>query len=120
EALRKKLGGSWSGWDEQYVLDVNGEVLDPIGWVRQVYAKKDVVEGTQTLINAFVAAVMRLDPKPTKRHYHPDPTLAIEQAITRLNEFAADVPMAQLLGESRVLSYRLDPAEWPSVLTALD
>ncbi|HYF50792.1 MAG TPA: hypothetical protein VEJ63_15365 [Planctomycetota bacterium] len=120
EALRKRLGGEWSGYDDQYLLQVGGETLDPIGWVRDVYNRKDVVEGTQALINAFQTAVNRFAPRPARKHYHPDPSKAIEAAIHRLNEFPPDTNMTELLSEARVLSYRLEPSEWEKLLAAMD
>ncbi len=119
EALRRRLGGQWTGFDDNYVLDINGEVLDPIGWAREIYARRDVVEGARQLTDWYNAALRKLAPPPGY-HYHPDPTTAFELSIKTLCALPLRTPMQDLLAQSRVLSYRLETADWPRVFEALD
>ena len=66
EALRKRIGGQWTGFDGHYVLEVNGAVLDPIGWAFEVHAGRDVAEGTRMLLASYENALGKFAP-PARR-----------------------------------------------------
>lgn len=118
EALRKALNGQWSGFDGNYVLEAAGELLDPLGWVREVHTRKDAIDGAEMLVARFAEAVQRLS-KPRRPSHHTDPSAACARIISEMCS-DANAPMENLLSEARALSYRFEPAEWPGVLSAIE
>ena len=120
EALRKRLGGQWAGFDGHYRLEINDRVFDPIAWANEVYLRRDVIEGARILTEGYEFAVQQIE-GPLKPHkFHPDPSEAFQYTMTGLYAMPLATPMIKLLTEARVLSYRLVPSEWPVVLSALD
>ena len=119
EALRKNVGGNWSGFDGHYMLEVGSESLDPHAWVREICTRKDIVDGAEWLATKFVEAVIRLGPHK-RASARQDPGDACERILTELCNRPKDTPMAELLREARSLSYRLDVEHWPAVLLSLD
>ncbi len=119
EALRKHVGGNWSGFDGHYVLEVGSESLDPHAWVREICSRKDIVDGAEWLATKFVDAILRLGPHK-RASARQDPGDACERILTDLCNRPRNTPMAELLREARSLSYRLDTEHWPSVLLSLD
>jgi hypothetical protein len=121
EVLRKQLGGNWTGYDDHYMLEVasGAGVLDPVNWAREVSSKKDPVEGTKLLLGLFQDAIQRFR-SPKRHHFHRDPSVPFSEAVQRLCGLPPRAPMTDLLAESRVLSYRLEAGEWPSVFDALE
>jgi hypothetical protein len=128
EVFRKRLGGQWSGYDDNYRLEVpvqDGESesmlsLDPLGWAREIHARKDLVEGTRLLIENFNHAMQKASPRSQPNKFHVNPSAAFEQAILVLGKLPPETPMIELLAESRAFAFRLLPSEWPAVLTALE
>ena len=119
EALRKKVGGHWSGFDNHYVLEVKSESLDPHAWVREICTRKDILDGAEWLATRFVEAVVRLGPhKPNLARQ--DQGAACERILTEMCNRPPDAPMTELLREARSLSYRLEIEHWPAVLLSLD
>jgi hypothetical protein len=118
EALRKALGGQWSGYDGNYLLEAGGELLDPLGWVREVYTRKDAIDGAEMLVGRFAEAVARLK-KPPRVSHHVDPSAACARIVSEMCEDSGK-PMADLLSEARALSYRFEHDEWSAVLAAMD
>ncbi len=119
EALRKRLGGHWSGFDDHYRLEIGDETLDPLAWAREASAIKDVVEATRILTAHYRDALKRLEHHRAHAVYHPDPSAALERTMQNLYAAPLDRPTVDMLAEARVLSYRLNAEEWPIVLTAM-
>lgn len=136
EVLRKRCGGQWSGYDDNYRLEIplvgdsvvrggdndGGEllVLDPLGWAREINARKDIVEGTQLLLENFHHAMSKAKPQSQAARYHVNPSAAFEAAILKLGDLPPQTPMTDLLAEARAFVFRLLPEEWPAVLAALE
>lgn len=120
EALRKRLGGHWSGFDDRYTLEIRDQIFDPIAWVHEVYARKDMMEGATMLAERFQAAISELEIPAGTQKFHADPSTAFQATMTTLYAMPVQAPMAELLSEARVLSFRLLASEWPMVLAALE
>lgn len=129
EVFRKRVGGQWNGYDDNYRLDIplpaeggteSSLALDPLGWAREIHARKDVVEGTRLLLENFQHALKKASPIAPAQKYHVNPSAAFEQAILDLGKLPPSTPMVELLAESRAFAFRLLPSEWPAVLTALE
>ncbi|HYG76377.1 MAG TPA: hypothetical protein VEK08_15335 [Planctomycetota bacterium] len=135
EVLRKRVGGSWTGYDDNYRLEIpvpssviageEGEsmevlVFDPLGWAREINMRKDVVEGTQLLLENFQHALNKAKPQSAALKFHVNPSQAFEAAIMKLGDLPPLTPMTELLAEARAFVFRLLPEEWPAVLAALE
>ena len=119
EALRKAIGGHWSGFDGNYRLEVGSESIDPHSWVREICARSDIVDGAEWLATRFMEAVSRYAPV-RKLVARPDPIEACERILTELCSLPASTPMAELMRETRSLTYRFEPQHWPATLLSLD
>ncbi|HLX61775.1 MAG TPA: hypothetical protein VKX17_10880 [Planctomycetota bacterium] len=119
EALRKRIGGEWSGFDGHYRLEIKGENFDPIGLARQLFERKDPFHGPMLASEMFVTAEARLNP-PKKSALPRDTGASFERAIKSLCELPPGSPMSELMAETRVFSYRMEPTDWPAVLAACD
>lgn len=119
EALRKRIGGEWSGFDGHYRLEIKGESFDPIALASQLFERKDPFHGPMLASEMFVTAEARLNP-PKKSAVTRDTGASFERAIKSLCELPPGSPMADLMAETRVFSYRMEPTDWPAVLAACD
>ncbi len=119
EAFRKRLGGEWTGYDGNYRLDIKGENFDPIGMARVLFERKDPFHGPLMASETFVSAQARLNP-PKKSPVVRDTGASFERAIKNLCELPQAAPMSDLMAETRVFSYRMEPGDWPAVLAACD
>ena len=119
EALRKSIGGHWSGFDGHYVLEAGNESIDPHAWVREVCERSGILDGAEWLATRFMEAVARFTPVK-KMAQRPDPIEACERILTELCGRPASTPMSELMRETRSLSYRFEPQHWPATLLSLD
>src|SRR6185295_12399245 len=62
EALRKRIGGEWSGFDGNYALHVKDESFDWIALARRIFEKKDIYQGSIAASEMFAGAENRLGP----------------------------------------------------------
>ena len=119
EAMRKRFGGEWTGFDENYRLDVGGESFDPIGMAKALFERKDPFHGPILASETFVAAEARFNPR--KRSGPPrDTGASFERVIKNLCEMPHTAPMKDLMAETRVFSYRIEQSDWPVILAACD
>ena len=119
EAMRKRMGGEWSGFDGQYQLHIFGLALDPTGLARKIFERKDPYQGTVAASEMYMSAQAR-QPVQHKNTPARDTGASFERAIRALCELPSDAPMTALMAETRVFSYRMEPADWASVLSASD
>ncbi len=119
EALRKRLGGEWTGFDGNYRLEIKGETFDPIGLGRLLFERKDPFHGPMLANETFVSAEARLN--LAKKSTAPrDTGASFERSIKKLCELPHTAAMSELMAETRVFSYRMEPGDWPAVLAACD
>jgi hypothetical protein len=119
EAIRKRMGGEWTGFDGNYRLEIGAESFDPIGMAKILFERKDPFHGPLLASETFVSAESRLNPE--KRKGAPrDTGASFERAIKNLCELPHTAPMSELMAETRVFSYRMEPGDWPAVLAACD
>ena len=118
EALRKQCGGRWVGFEPCYRLERGEESYDPLGWARAAYQRKGAAAGAQLLTSQYHSALSR--PQSLARTVpRSDQRARVELEIRQLSLRTRGVAMERLLGETRPLSYRLRPGDWPRVLEAL-
>ena len=120
EAIRKRMGGEWTGFDGNYRLEVGVEAFDPIGMAKILFERKDPFHGPLLASEMFVSAEARLNPEKKKTGAPRDTGASFERAIKNLCELPHTAPMSELMAETRVFSYRMEPGDWPAVLAACD
>jgi len=119
EALRKHAGGEWTGFDEDYRLIIGGESLDPIGWARELHARKDAVAGTLRLAEQIQRVMERHWPNSTWRSTPSEKSAnTVNEVLVALTALPSDAPMDALVAEARGLAFRLRTHEWPSLLNS--